>query len=300
MPSRSTLIRWGGLAAVAAGVLRLLEAFSAIVGVPATYVFARPPVSGGLSVLALLLMLVALVGLHARQAGSRGYGRLGTAGFLLALLGDLLAAALGPLVYSGVAVDVSPSLVVVVVTGGVAAAAELGLLLLGVATLRAAVLPSPWRALPVAIFLLGFPLITLAGPLFPAAGGIALVIFIAVREVLLGLGWALLGYALWSEMGEGAWRRPARVRGASSEFDGALPRRAWAPFTRAHGSSSHLGWERNLGRVALSDALGSHACECGHPGMRRLPAWGLLFRALGPRSAASPAGSATDVRAPSL
>ncbi len=93
--------------------------------------------------------------------------------------------------------------------GTVAAAAELGLLLLGVATLRAAVLPSPWRTLPLAIFLLDIPFSYL-GLLFPERIGVIVLLYI--QQALLGLGWGLLGYALWSGMGETAWHRPARVR----------------------------------------------------------------------------------------
>jgi len=83
------------------------------------------------------------------------------------------------------------------------------MILLGVATLRAALLPLPWRALPLAFFLLDVPLKTLAGALIEPVGVSAL---LYVQPVLLGLGWALLGYALWSGMGEGAWGRTAPVR----------------------------------------------------------------------------------------
>jgi len=97
------------------------------------------------------------VGLHARQVGSPGYGLLGTASFSLAFAGGLLVALLGLLVFSAIFADAPFTLVVMIGTGVVAAATGLGMLLLGVATLRAAVLPLSWRALPLAIFLLGVP-----------------------------------------------------------------------------------------------------------------------------------------------
>jgi hypothetical protein len=46
MPSRSTLIRWGGLAAVAAGALYLLGAVLTILGHPSAYLFARQNLPG--------------------------------------------------------------------------------------------------------------------------------------------------------------------------------------------------------------------------------------------------------------
>lgn len=81
--------------------------------------------------------------------------------------------------------------------------------MLGVATLRAALLPLPWRALPLAFFLLDVPLTTLAGALIEPVGVSAL---LYVQPVLLGLGWALLGYALWSGIGAGVQRRGASAR----------------------------------------------------------------------------------------
>ena len=82
------------------------------------------------------------------------------------------------------------------------------MLLLGVATLIAALLPLPWRALPLAFFLLDVPLTTLAGTLFSTLGVSALPY---AQPLLLGLGWALLGYALWSGIGEDAQRRRANA-----------------------------------------------------------------------------------------
>ncbi len=205
MPSRSTLVRWGGLTAAAAGALYFLEALWTVLDYPFV-------VFGVLiGVLVRLLVLGGLVGLHARQVGSLGYGRLGTAGFLLAFVGGLLAAVLGPLVFSGAPGDVPPSFVDTIVTGAVGVTAELGMLLLGIATLRAAALPSVWKALPLAIFLLGAPFTVLMGPLFWV--GIEVSILIGAQTLLLGIGWALLGYALWSRLGEGARLPvPARVR----------------------------------------------------------------------------------------
>ena len=210
MPSRSTLIRWGGLAAVAAGALYVLGPVSWTLDYPLSYYFDSLHLNAVWGMPMQLLLLGGLMGLHARQVGRHGYGRLGTAGFVLAFAGSLLAVVLGPLMLPGGPGGWPPSLVGMVVTGAVGVAVELGILLLGVATLRAAVLPSPWRALPLVIFLLNTPF-SFLGPQFMAAG-INPSIFMVAQQLLLGLGWVLIGYALWSGMGEGAWRSTAPAR----------------------------------------------------------------------------------------
>lgn len=95
---------------------------------------------------------------------------------------------------------------------------------MGVATLRAAVLPSPWRVLPLGILLLNLPSSSLVGlpiflldvPITSLVGllspeGIGFLIVTSARQLLLGIGWTLLSYALWSGLGEGL-RRPRSVR----------------------------------------------------------------------------------------
>jgi hypothetical protein len=75
-----------------------------------------------------------------------------------------------------------------------------GLLLLGVAALRAEALTPRWRAVPLAVGILWFPL-----------QGIGFVISDGVGLILGGLAWVFLGYVLWTEKG-GPVRQPARVR----------------------------------------------------------------------------------------
>jgi len=203
-PSRSTLIRWGGLAALAAGALYFLGAILAILDRPAAYLFTLKHLPSVWGVPIGLLMVGGLAGLHARQAGNPGYGLLGMVGFMLASVGDLLLAALGPLVSSAVPGGAFPFMVGMVVILVAVLAAGWGMILLGVATLRAALLPLPWRALPLAFFLLDVPLTTLAGTLYSTVGVSAL---LYAQPLLLGLGWTLLGYALWSGMGEDTQRR---------------------------------------------------------------------------------------------
>ena len=80
---------------------------------------------------------------------------------------------------------------------------EVGLLVLGTAALRARALPLPWKALPLANFLV-FPFSILLTPLMLGAGFGSEFFYSGVPRALAGIGGVLLGYALWSERGEDA------------------------------------------------------------------------------------------------
>jgi hypothetical protein len=206
--SSSSLTRWGGLAAVAGGVLLVIWAFLLIP------MFGPTGVLGSLYRLYIalwslswLLLVGGLLGLHARQANA--YGRLGATGFAIASLGGLVVAVLsfvylrrpmpGPYSWG----DGSGFGVAILVW-------EVGLLLLGIATLRARTLPLPWRALPLAIFSV-FPLSVMLTPLMLGAGLESEFFYSGVPRALTGIGWVLLGYALLSGIGEGV-RRSAPAR----------------------------------------------------------------------------------------
>lgn len=207
MPS-SNLARWGGLAAAAGGVLLVVWAFLLIL------IFRPMGVLGplyGLFIalwgLSWLLVLGGLVGLHARQANV--YGRVGAAGFAIAFVGGLVIAVLsfvyakspvpGPYAWG----DGSGFGIAILVW-------EVGLLVVGIATLRAGALPLPWRALPLAIFLV-FPFSIMLTPLMLVAGLESEFFYSGVPRILTGIGWILLGYALLSKSGESV-RRPASAR----------------------------------------------------------------------------------------
>jgi len=178
----ANLIRWGALAAfasgalwIAGGILHLAYpqdppgALGNFLNYVGTAVFSA----------AYLGMLGGLVGLHARQMDS--YGRLGTVSFFLAFVGAALAfvgqatsgifpqnGTLGWL-FSEPGFGFQAGIILT----------SLGLLLMGIATLRAGVLPR-WC---------GFGLIALVIFLgFGAYGGF----------VVVGLIWLALGYALRS------------------------------------------------------------------------------------------------------
>ncbi len=186
--SSSDLIRWGGLAGVVAGVTYLLT------GIINLFAPQRPVfVSFSdylielLFVVGLLGTLGAIAGLHYLQRGR--YGRTGTAGSLTAFVGFalLLVAATATLVTGREALDA------VFPVGSLASL--VGLVLSGSATLRARVLPRWCGVLLIA----GYPLTVLFDIFTGGAGGI-----------LLGIVWALVGYALLSNTSASA-QQPSRV-----------------------------------------------------------------------------------------
>ena len=90
----SNLLRWGGLAAMAGGVLWALwtVGFNFVgYGNPGTPAYERYEAYNRLLPLVLLPVMVGFLGLHAAQ--SRSYGWLGRAGLVTALLGLALVAA---------------------------------------------------------------------------------------------------------------------------------------------------------------------------------------------------------------
>lgn len=185
----SDFIRWGGLAALLAGVA---WAASGIVH----FVMVYPEAGAGpLGSTAMYLiesahavaeagMLGALLGLRARQAPA--YGRLGTAGFIVAFLGTALLCAItviAIITHDALGEAFLSSVFVSGMLGWL-----VGFPLLGVATLRAKVLPRWCGVLLLAYVPLVVFLLSSYG-----WGGIA-----------LGLLWVALGYALVSERSKGA------------------------------------------------------------------------------------------------
>ena len=165
--STADLIRWGGLVSMLAGVLFALNGLISLANPLPPFLSA---VLNTVFILALLLTVVGLVGFHTLQKGN--YGRVGQAGFYIAVVGFLVGA-LG---------------IIIVTSGGealiwlvqLATLVQLvGLVLYGAATLQARVLPR-WCGIG---FIVALPLALLLGIL---------------GNVLFGLIWLALGYALWS------------------------------------------------------------------------------------------------------
>lgn len=185
----SNLIRWSGLAAMLGGALLVVKGIVILLsnGDPS---FVPP---------ATFLFSLGMVGLHARLEGRSG--PLGGIGVFLAYVA--VGASVVNLIGLGLPVPApgepdAPMLLQV--TYMVAFLGILiGLLLLGIAVLRARVMSPRWRAIPLAVGILWFPL-----------QGIGFVISDGVGLVLGGLAWMLLGYVLWFGKGTPV-RRTASV-----------------------------------------------------------------------------------------
>lgn len=189
LPKRRAFSAWAGLLG---GALSVVEGIL-ILSNPGYYDYDSPLDHLVLAVegAALLVLLVALSGLHARLAA--GYGRTGTVGFLAAFAGTALAGAghigavpffdflnTGGMVYPLFALTQGIFLFggLTYVAGAILMSA--GYLLLGVAAARAGGLPV-WCGLAL------------------VAGLAGLWLGNAVGWISFGLAWAFVGYALRSE-----------------------------------------------------------------------------------------------------
>jgi hypothetical protein len=175
MPS-SDLIRWAGLAAMLAGVAFILDILFVLTIPEADW-------TNAVYIVAALLMVVGLLGLHALQKDD--YGRIGRGGFWTVVVGSF-AQVLGLMVF----LLGSEALIWLVFPVGFVAV-PVGLILYGAATLQARVLPR-WYGLGLIIV----PPVTVV---LGDYGGI-----------LFGLMWLTLGYVLWSWRGRAAGQ-PSRV-----------------------------------------------------------------------------------------
>ncbi len=198
--SSSDLIRWGGIAAMVAGALVIVLVLLSE-ALPEGFFFVF--------ILVFLLLVAALLGLHARQAGRSG--PLGRLGLVLALIGAGALAALFAVVGVAEALfgfDPDESAALGAVLLALFIAFIVGTVLLGVATIRAGVLPR-WAAVLFAFGLpAGLAIDLLTGAFFEEEAT-PWGFYIGPPAFAVGLLW--LGYALWSGRGtEG--EQPSRVR----------------------------------------------------------------------------------------
>jgi len=184
--SSANVIRWSGLLGVLVGVTVALLDTSVFFGI---FTLADTV----LVELALnFLVLFPLIGLYARQSDMAGI--LGLVGFVAVFSTHALAMALASAIASIAPVQAVFPRAFEVMGGGpfgviavlVVALGTLGWPVFGIATLRAGLLPR-WGAVLVTI---GMPLGTVQNFLLKIPGPIG--------GVLLGVGLAWLGYALWS------------------------------------------------------------------------------------------------------
>ena len=180
--------RWSGLVTILGGAMWVVKGGLIMLGGPDPDLFVP----------AQLFFALGLLGLHTQLAG-RG-GRLGRIGGFLAYLAVALSTVNAA--YSAFFAEDGPQTPFPFnITYGVSALAIfIGLVLLGIAALRADALPGRWRTLPLIVGL---------SALLPV--WILAFIHLEVPVVVLGVAWVLIGYVRWSEKGE-ALRQPARVR----------------------------------------------------------------------------------------
>ncbi len=199
--SSLNLIRWGGLAAILAGVLLVVaDLLNLAIGFDPDVPFSEVATTGihafqsVINLLAAVLLLLGLVGLYARQ--SEAAGPLGLAGFLVAFLGTaLLTGFLWTALFIALSLAVvapevldsgpPPGLFLTLITFGV------GWLLFGIATLLARVYPR----IAAILLMIGAVIVILP---FPFTG------------VVLGVAVAWLGFALFTGRDASA-EQPSRV-----------------------------------------------------------------------------------------
>ena len=200
--SSSDLTRWSGPAAILGGALWTMDWLLFISGHGPTHINEGREVLGlgpdawdQLSVVPLALIAFGLAALHSRQAARAGWP--GKSGYAISLTGLALWAVANLL-------RLPP--------GGILVFA-VGMVLVGIGTLRAGALP-PWsRGIPLILgallvpgFVLTFPGLVLSFEFADAIGGFGLAGFFT--HIAQGLGWVLLGCALWSSEGASVQQRP--------------------------------------------------------------------------------------------
>ena len=210
--SPTKLIRWSGMSLMLGGIAFAVHLITHPPGETAEYAFYPLWVpSHLLGSIASVLILLGLVGLYARQ--SEKIGLPGLIGFTLTFVGFTLSA--GALIFisvifipflaaRGMDSFVDPkgplftSSAMQLTVGVSAVCLLLGLLLFAITTLRARVLPR-WGAW---LIILTIPLGIVGGTFIFFIGTSLQGILQTFLGVLLGLGLAAWGWALWSEKSE--------------------------------------------------------------------------------------------------
>ncbi len=199
--SSSDLVRWSGLAAMLGGVLWIIGAVihaSKPRGCIAEECAFRPmretsALDGIPLLLSLLLFAGGVAGLMIRARSAGRFGKMGNTGVILCAIGAalLVIASLVQAIFFGGDFPLMPFFVI-----PSALALVVGLLLLGIAILRAGVLPR-WVAV---LFIVGS--LAMLGVNEQTAQ--------VLLAIPLGVAWVVVGYVLWSGRGTAA-QQPSRV-----------------------------------------------------------------------------------------
>ena len=194
------LIRWSGLAAMLGGLLLMVLGALAHMAESTKVLGLTEAAYSRMNTASLLLLAAGLAGLYARQAGR--FGRLGVAGFVLAFIG-LALMVLGNVIESWISDLIFADVPLGEFKPGAHAGwgifliglcvLAVGLVLVGIATIQAKVLPRWSRVLPL-----------VSGVLLASGFLVALTIGEwGFGVIVLSLGpWMLLGYVLWSDQAE--------------------------------------------------------------------------------------------------
>ena len=189
--SSADLIRRGGLAAMlSGGMFIVLFLLGLVITEPLPGSFSHT-LGSVLFIVALLLLLVGLAGFHTLQKGN--YGRIGRAGFY-----TVIVSASAQILAHLVLLSGSTALNFLDFLGLLGVL--VGFVLYGAATLQARVLPR-WCGVG---FIGGLPLWLFLSAVLGEYG--------VIGELLFGLLWVALGYALWSQSSGAAGEQPSRVR----------------------------------------------------------------------------------------
>lgn len=181
------VFRWSGsvliLGAALLGIAIVVISFKPVINQP------LPPAGNLLLLLAAILLLLSLPTMYARQAGAAGW--LGLMGHVLLQTGVLLLIVLAApsLIYPSL--KLTPQENIVVFLLGIAL--TVGLLLTGIATLRAGIFPRAAGIL-LLVAMAGFFFDFFVAEFFPPIAG---QVGSALFGILLALSFAWIGAALW-------------------------------------------------------------------------------------------------------
>jgi hypothetical protein len=187
------LIRWGGPAAVLGGLLVTIGSFFS----------DNSWMGSSLGAAGLALLVAAITGIYLYLRRSGRFGLLGTVGFYMSAFAFVVIAinSLGVLLNAWGArwLETLSAINILVI---------LGMVMFGVAILRAGRLPrgGAWLLIAFAPAEVGV-IVAMAVSGYTLPGLLWL-----VPDLLFGLGWAWLGYGLWSESAASAGQPTARVR----------------------------------------------------------------------------------------
>jgi len=187
----SSVVKWGGLAGLAAAMLLILSAIlNQVAPVEGVVDTTNEYIYRAVVVLAYIGIIIAVVGIHALHRGNARYGPVGVSGSVITIVGYAIIA----LVTVIATVQEFEYLLTIRFGGGVLVL--VGSLLLGAMIIRARLLPW-WCGV---LLIIAFPL-----------GDVVNAIFSSAENLLLALLWGSMGLALLSRRRAAAQSPPRQA-----------------------------------------------------------------------------------------